>query len=141
MTTMTKLLCLYPILLAHSFNAHAGPKAFNEKAVNAAIDQVIAEHKFYATCSSLDDLSLKTIKYGWERMVQETREELASYKPSTIFIAQFELKAHFDSLVDQNKSLGETMRYCRTAPYKMSTYYEFGFISMPKEVRRVLQAK
>lgn len=138
---MTKLLCLCPILLAHAFNAHASSKVLNENAVNTAIDKVIAEHKFYATCSSLDDLSLKTIKYGWEKMVMETREELASYKPSAIFIAQFEPKTRFDSLVDQNKSLGETMRYCRAAPYKMSTYYEFGFISMPKEVRRVLPAK
>lgn len=98
----------------------------NEEAVFDSINKIVAEHKIYATCLSLDSTSYQLVLTNWEREVDSAIEKIKSYKPSLTFIAKFKSAVATENLIDKNLSLADAMEYCHKNEEQVKKFYEFG---------------
>lgn len=137
MTVVNKFsrnIALFTFLL--SGTVHASER-LDEAAVFAAVEAVVAEHRLYATCLSLDPLGYDTVQKIWELEVQDGLLALTRMKASPVLLARVGRAVSFDSLIDADLSLGEAIRYCHENMEQVRKLDEFGYTRLVNAIEKV----
>jgi len=100
---------------------------FDEEKAMAAVETVVAEHRIYATCLSLDKLSLSIVQENWRREVKLATEELREVKPSAAFLHRFAGAVDFANLLDRSRHLEDAMNYCHANEKLLVNFQTFEF--------------
>lgn len=113
--------------------------SINEKAIMAVVDASIKEYRVYATCSSLDEQSLKLVKETWNKSRSEALRDLKSDGASLLFLARFALATEYSKIFDADMKLSEAMPYCYKNKKGVERFYEFGQSNLAQEIYNLQQ--
>ncbi len=132
--TRTSKLPFFIILLGAAFGT-APAAALDETAVMKAVEKVVAEHKMYATCLSLEPMSFRIVQENWTREVSQGAEALKELKPSPALVARFLAAVDSARLLDKKMTLDLAMAYCRQNEAQVRKFHEFGFSRLSEAIR------
>ena len=133
-----------PILAAAMFavSAHsARASAFDEAAVLNAIDKVVAEHRIYATCMSLDKLSHRVVQENWAREIKLGAEALRPLNPSVGFVARYAKAVEPSRLLENDMPLSTAMTYCWANEAQVQKFHVFDFSRLADAINKVVVRK
>lgn len=122
----SRLAILSIALLSSSIGA-ARAAGLDETAILQAVEKVVAEHKVYATCHSLDALSLRLVQQNWSREVGQGAEALKALKPSAALVARYLVATDSARLLDKGMTLSAAMAYCEKNHAQVTKFEEFAF--------------
>jgi hypothetical protein len=100
---------------------------FDEEKAMAAVEKVVAEHRIYATCMSLDKMGLALVQQNWKEEVTLATEELRKVKPSATFVLRFAGAVDFSNLLNRSRNFGDAMDYCHTNEKQLRMFDTFEF--------------
>lgn len=100
---------------------------FDEDKALQLTEAVVAEHRVYATCMSLDKTSLSIVEENWTREIKQAAERLRGEKPSADFIRRFSAAVEFDKLLDKSMTLAAAIDFCHKHDRQVVSFYELGF--------------
>src|SRR3989338_4450634 len=121
------LIPLLTIALLGSAACSAKAAEFDETKALRLTEEVVAEHRIYATCLSLDKISLSIVEESWAREVKQAVERLRGEKPSADFIRRFSAAVEFDKLLDRSMTLAAAIDLCHTHDRQVETFYILGY--------------
>ena len=121
------LFSLLTMALLGSAACSAEAAEFDEAKALQFTEAVVAEHRIYATCLSLNKISLSIVEENWTREVKQAAERLQGEQPSADFIRRFSAAVEFDKLLDRSMPLAAAIALCHTHDRQVETFYEFGF--------------
>lgn len=122
--------------LAASCAVVAQPSGFNEEAVIRAVDDVVAEHRVYATCLALDGAGLSLVQENWRREVARAVEILKDMNPTAKFVLRFSEATALSRLLDGDMRLSAAMDFCHKNEKTTRKFYEFGYTRLPSAIAR-----
>ena len=111
----------------------------DEKAIMAIVDNSIKEYRVYATCYSLDEMSLNLVKDEWNKSKNEALRDLKSDGASLVFLAKFALATNDSKILDSDMKLSEAMSYCYKNKKQTQRFYEFGQSHLAQEIFKLQQ--
>lgn len=120
-------IALQTIALLGPAVAYAEGSAFDEEIALQLTEAVVAEHRVYATCMSLDKTSLSIVEENWAREIKQAAERLQGEKPSADFVRRFSAAVEFDNLLDRSMTLATAIDLCHTHGRQIETFHELGF--------------
>jgi len=124
--TTTAAATALALTLVSAAASAANPK-FDEARALQAVNTIVAEHRLYATCMSLDKVSLSIVEENWRREVKQATEAFKDLNPPPTFWPQFNAAVSFDKLLDRNATLGSTMALCHKNDKAVAQFQSFGF--------------
>lgn len=77
----------------------------------SVVEASIKEYRVYATCMSLDEMSLKLIKETWNQSRNEALRDLKSNGASLLFLCRFTLATADSKILVTDMNLSEAMPY------------------------------
>ena len=122
-----------------SFSHASAQTSIDEKAVMAVVDKSIKEYRVYATCMSLDEMSLKAVKEIWNISRKEALQDLKSDGASLLFLARFALATEDSKILDADMKLAEAMPYCAKNKNNIKRFYVFGQSDLAQEIFNLKQ--
>ena len=141
MTRVQKRFVVVPALLLGAVSGAASAEAFNETAVMQAVEKVVAEHKVYATCLSLEPMSFKIVQENWTREVSQGAEALKSIKPSPALVARYLVAVDSSRLLDKTMTLTAAISYCEKNAAQVMKFHEFGFSRLSEAINTAVKPK
>jgi hypothetical protein len=129
-------ICIVLSSLCSLSQAHA-QTPIDEKAVMAVVDTSIKEYRVYATCMSLDEFSLSSVKEIWNKSREEALHNLKSGGASVMFLARFTLATEDSKILDADMPLSDAMTYCYKNKKNLVRFYEFGQSNLDQEIYKL----
>ncbi len=128
MTHSIRYLALIAATLAASgFPGASYAAGYDESAILQSVEAVVAEHKIYATCFSLDSTAYQIVQENWLREVKQGAETLKGLNPSVAFMARFAYAVNPTRLLDEGMTISAAMAYCQKNEQQARKFHEFGF--------------
>lgn len=121
------LILLLTMTLLGSAACFAEAAEFDEAKALRLTEAVVAEHRIYATCLSLNKISLSIVEENWTREVKQAAERLRGEKPSADFIRRFSAAVEFDKLLDRSMPLAAAIEFCHKHDKQVETFYMLGY--------------
>lgn len=92
-----------------------------------AVEKVVAEHKMYATCLSLEPTTYRIVQENWTREVSQGAEALRAIKASPALVARYIAAVDSSRLLDKTMTLSAAMSFCQKNEAQVRKFHEFGF--------------
>jgi hypothetical protein len=108
----------------------------DEKAILRTAEKVVAEHRVYATCLSLDSIGYQLVQDSWDREVKRAMEALKELGASLMLTTRFAAAVRSEKLIDGGMSLSAAMTFCKKNEARVSKFYELGFSRLADEVQK-----
>jgi hypothetical protein len=119
----------------------ANAAAPDETAIMQAVEKVVAEHKVYATCLSLEPTSFRIVQDNWAREVSQGAEALKALKPSPALVARFLVAVDSARLIDKDATLAVAMAFCQKNAAQVMKFHEFGFSRLSEAIDKAAKPK
>jgi hypothetical protein len=129
------------LLLIAAACAAAHAAAPDETEILQAVEKVVAEHRVYATCLSLEPTSYRIVQDNWTREVSQGADALKALKPSPALIARFLAAVDSSRLIDKTMSLSAAMAYCQKNEAQVRVFHEFGFSRLGEAISSAAKSK
>lgn len=127
------------LLLGASVASAVQAADVDEAAVLAAVERVVAEHRIYATCLSLEPGSYRLVQDLWAQDVKAASAVLRDARPSVGFVARFAAAVHPSRLIDEDRSLASAIAYCHPHETQLRKFHEYGFSRLATAVADALE--
>jgi hypothetical protein len=109
----------------YSNNVYAS--TFDEGEAIKAVHAVVAEHKIYATCLSLDSQAFNGVREVWRHEVMDAEKVLKTLKPTPAFIVRYTTAIAPSRLLDDSMKLSEAIAYCKQNEKQFQKFYLLGY--------------
>ena len=129
------------ILLSLATLGVTQPAAADDSAILQAVEKVVAEHKVYATCLSLEPTSYRIVQENWTREVSQGADALKALKPSPALVARFVAAVDSSRLIDKTMTLSAAMAYCQKNEAQVRVFHEFGFSRLSQAIDAAAKPK
>ena len=106
-----------------------------------AVEKVVAEHKVYATCLSLEPTSYRIVHENWTREVSQGAEALKALNPSPALVARYIAAVDSARLIDKTMTLAAAMAYCEKNAAQVKKFHEFGFSRLSEAINAAFKPK
>jgi hypothetical protein len=116
--------------------ANAASSTNKDERIMRAVEEVVTEHRIYATCLALDPLSLSLVQEGWNREVRDGVDALKEIGASADLAARFATAVAPSQLLDVNMSLSNAIEFCKTNHDRVATYYKLGATKLAPAIRQ-----
>jgi hypothetical protein len=136
-----RLSSLNVIVLAFAALVVTQSASADDAAILQAVEKVVAEHKIYATCLSLEPTSYRIVQENWTQEVSQGADALKALRPSPALVERFAAAVDSSRLIDKTMPLSAAMAYCQKNEAQVRVFHEFGFSRLSQAIDAAAKPK